>query len=160
MPEVDTPGHASALLGLRPDLKSGRNEVEYEFLPGHRRRAVWLDPELPATFELMEQVLAGVAAIFPGPYLHIGADEPRGMPDEDYVSYVRRLRRLVRSSASNRWAGRSRRGRAWARTTSSSTGSPASTFRRPCPRRSGRRWRRRWPCRAATPRRWRRRRYR
>ena len=97
MPEVDTPGHASALLRLRPDLKSGRNEVEYEFLPGHRRRAVWLDPELPATFELMEQVLAGVAAIFPGPYLHIGADEPRGMPDEDYVSYVRRLRRLVRS---------------------------------------------------------------
>ena len=96
VPEVDTPGHASALLGLRPDLKSGRNEVEYEFLPGHRRRAVWLDPELPATFELMEQVLAGVAAIFPGPYLHIGADEPRGMPDEDYVSYVRRVRRLVR----------------------------------------------------------------
>jgi len=96
VPEVDTPGHASALLGLRPDLKSGRNEVEYEFLPGHRRRAVWLDPELPATFELMEQVLARVAAIFPGPYLHIGADEPRGMPDEDYVSYVRRLRHLVR----------------------------------------------------------------
>jgi hexosaminidase len=96
VPEIDTPGHTAALLRLRPDLKSGRNEVEYEFLPGHRRRAVWLDPELPATFELMEQVLAGVAAIFPGPYLHIGADEPRGMPDEDYVSYVRRLRRLVR----------------------------------------------------------------
>jgi hexosaminidase len=57
---------------------------------------VWLDPELPATFELMEQVLAGVAGIFPGPYLHIGADEPRGMPDEVYASYVRRLRRLVR----------------------------------------------------------------
>src|SRR5204863_95327 len=85
------------LLRLRPELKSGRNEVEYEFLPGHRRRAVWLDPELPATFELMEQVLAGVAAIFPGPYLHIGADEPRGMPDELYASYVRPLRRLVRS---------------------------------------------------------------
>jgi hexosaminidase len=97
VPEIDTPGHASALLGLRPDLKSGRNEVEYEVLPGHRRRAMWLDPELPATFELMKQVLAAVTAIFPGPYLHIGADEPRGMPDEDYVSYVRRLRRLVRS---------------------------------------------------------------
>ena len=97
VPEIDTPGHTSALLRLRPELKSGRNEVDYEVLPGHRRRAVWLDPELPATFELMEQVLAGVAAIFPGPYLHIGADEPRGMPDEEYVSYVRRLRRLVRS---------------------------------------------------------------
>ena len=44
----------------------------FEFPPGHRRRAVWLDPELPATFALIEQVLAGVAAIFPGPYLHIG----------------------------------------------------------------------------------------
>jgi hexosaminidase len=97
VPEIDTPGHTSALLRLRPDLRSGRNEVEYEFLPGHRRRAVWLDPELPATFELMEQVLAGLAGIFPGPYLHIGADEPRGMPDEAYASYVRRLRRLARS---------------------------------------------------------------
>ena len=96
VPEIDTPGHTAALLRLRPDLRSGRNEVEYEFLPGHRRRAVWLDPDLPATFELMEQVLAGLAAIFPGPYLHIGADEPRGMPDEVYASYVRRLRRLVR----------------------------------------------------------------
>jgi hexosaminidase len=96
VPEIDTPGHTAALLRLRPDLRSGRNEVEYEFLPGHRRRAVWLDPDLPATFELMEQVLAGLAAIFSGPYLHIGADEPRGMPDEVYASYVRRLRRLVR----------------------------------------------------------------
>jgi hexosaminidase len=96
VPEVDTPGHATALLRLHPELSSGRNEVDYEVLPGHRRHAVWLDPELPATFGLMERVLSGVAAIFPGPYLHIGADEPRGMPDEDYVSYVRRLRRLVR----------------------------------------------------------------
>ena len=97
VPEIDTPGHTTALLRLRPDLKSGRNEVEYEFRPGHRRRAVWLDPGLPATFGLMEQVLAQVAAIFPGPYLHIGADEPRGMPDEASASYVRRLRGLVRS---------------------------------------------------------------
>jgi hexosaminidase len=97
VPEVDTPGHATALLRLHPELGTGRNEVDYEVLPGHPRHAVWLDPELPATFGLMEQVLAGLAAIFGGPYLHIGADEPRGMPDEDYVSYVRRLRHLVRA---------------------------------------------------------------
>jgi hexosaminidase len=97
VPEVDTPGHASALMRLHPELSTGRNEVEHEFPPGHRRRAVWLDPELPATFALMEQVLAGVAAIFPGPYLHIGADEPRGMPHDLYASYIQRLRRLVRS---------------------------------------------------------------
>jgi hexosaminidase len=82
-------------LRLHPELSTGRNEVDYEILPGHPRHAVWLDPELPATFGLMEQVLAGLAEIFPGPYLHIGADEPRGMPDEAYMVYVRRLRRLV-----------------------------------------------------------------
>jgi hexosaminidase len=96
VPEVDTPGHATALLRLHPELGTGRNEVDYEILPGHPRHATWLDPELPATFGMMEHVLAGLAAIFPGPYLHIGADEPRGMPDELYVAYVRRLRRLVR----------------------------------------------------------------
>jgi hexosaminidase len=97
VPEIDTPGHATALMRLHPELNTGRNEVDYEVLPGHPRHAVWLDPELPATFGLMEQVLAGVAAIFPGAFLHIGADEPRGMPDEAYMSYVRRLRRMVRA---------------------------------------------------------------
>src|SRR5690349_6244500 len=97
VPEVDTPGHATALLRLHPELGTGRNEVDYEILPGHPRHATWLDPELPATFAMMKQVLAGLAAIFPGPYLHIGADEPRGMPDDLYVAYVRRLRRLIRA---------------------------------------------------------------
>ena len=54
VPEIDTPGHTAALLRLRPDLSTGRNEVGYEILPGHERHAVWLDPELPATFALME----------------------------------------------------------------------------------------------------------
>src|SRR5262249_50657721 len=51
----------------------------------------------PATFKLVEEVLAGVAAIFPGPYIHIGGDEPRGMPHDLYYSYVRQVRSLVRS---------------------------------------------------------------
>jgi hexosaminidase len=97
VPEVDTPGHASALMHLHPELNTGRNQVDFELPPGRKHRAVWLDPELPATFELIEPVLAGVAAIFPSPYLHIGGDEPRGMPHDLYASYVQRLRRLVRS---------------------------------------------------------------
>jgi hexosaminidase len=97
VPEVDTPGHAAALLRLRPDLSTGRNEAEWELLPGYGHHTVWLDPELPATFELIGQVLAGVAEIFPGRYLHIGGDEPRGMPEDLYAAYIERLRRLVRS---------------------------------------------------------------
>jgi hexosaminidase len=97
VPEVDMPGHASALLRMHPELNSGRNELERESASGQPSRAVWLDPQLPATFPLVADVLAGVAEMFPGPYLHIGGDEPFGMPHDLYVAYVRRVRDLVRS---------------------------------------------------------------
>jgi hexosaminidase len=97
VPEVDTPGHASAFVQMHPELNTGRNQVEFELPPGHPHRAVWLDPELPATFALVEEVLAGVAAIFPGRYLHIGGDEPYGMPHDLYTSYVQRVRDVARS---------------------------------------------------------------
>jgi hexosaminidase len=97
VPEVDTPGHASALVAMHPGLAGGRNRVTFELIPGHEHRTVWLDPELPATFPLVEEVLTGVADIFPTPYLHVGGDEPWGMPHDLYESYVRRVRELVRS---------------------------------------------------------------
>jgi hexosaminidase len=97
VPEVDTPGHTSAFVRMRPELDTGRNVAEEEVVPGHPHRAVWLDPDLPATFELIGEVLAGVAGIFPGPYLHIGGDEPFAMPHDLYTSYIKQVRRLVRS---------------------------------------------------------------
>jgi hexosaminidase len=63
VPEVDMPGHASALMRMRPELNSGRNQAELPL------GAAWLDPELPATFTLVEDLLAGVAEIFPSPYI-------------------------------------------------------------------------------------------
>jgi hexosaminidase len=96
VPEVDTPGHTAALVRMHPALATGRNEVAFELPPGHTHRTAWLDPELPATFALVEEVLAGVAGIFPGPYVHIGGDEPHGMPHDLYTAYVRRAREIVR----------------------------------------------------------------
>jgi hexosaminidase len=37
VPEVDTPGHASALVRLHPELNTGRNQVEFELPPGQKR---------------------------------------------------------------------------------------------------------------------------
>jgi hexosaminidase len=93
VPEVNMPGHASALMRMHPELTSGRNDVEFPLGPGGR--VVWLDPALPATWPLVADVLSGVAEIFPGPYIHIGGDEPWGMPHDLYVSYVRQVRDLV-----------------------------------------------------------------
>jgi len=97
VPEIDTPGHASALVQMLPQLNTGRNLVEFELNPGCKHHTAWLDPQLPATFEVIAEVLAGVAAIFKGPYIHIGGDEPHGMPHNLYSSYVQAIRGLVRS---------------------------------------------------------------
>jgi hexosaminidase len=86
VPEVDMPGHAAALMRLNPVLDAG-----------HERRNAWLDPTLPATFTLIEEILAGVAGMFPGSYIHIGGDEPHGMPRDLYTTYVKRARRFVHS---------------------------------------------------------------
>src|SRR5262249_49473068 len=48
VPEVNTPGHAFAIVSMHPDLNSRRNVVEFELPPGHTHHTVWLDPELPA----------------------------------------------------------------------------------------------------------------
>lgn len=97
VPEVDMPGHASALIKLNPALDTGRNNMEFEIKIGREHRNAWLDPELPATFELIEEILVDVAGIFSGSYIHIGGDEPCGMPRDLYSTYVQRARCFIRS---------------------------------------------------------------
>jgi len=87
---------------MRPELNSGRNLVEREFLPG--QKYAWLDPELPATFKVIEDVLADVATIFRGPYIHIGGDEPR-LPPLFVVRAARPGTRPLDRQASTRMAG-------------------------------------------------------
>jgi len=97
IPLVNTPGHANALVQMRPDLNNGRNVLEFDLGSGKKHRSAWLDPQLPATYQVVEAVLAEIAGIFPGPYIFIGADEPFGMPEELYEAYVRHVHVFVRS---------------------------------------------------------------
>jgi hexosaminidase len=97
VPEVDTPGHAAALLRLHPELDSGRNLISYELGPGQAHQSIWLDPGLPATFDVLDTVFAELAGVFPGPFINIGGDEPFGMPDDAYAAYVGRLKPAVRA---------------------------------------------------------------
>jgi hexosaminidase len=92
IPLVNTPGHANALVQMRPELKNGRNVLKFDL-----KSSAWLDPELPATYKVVEAVLAEIASVFSGPYIFIGADEPFGMPDELYEAYVRHVHAFVHS---------------------------------------------------------------
>jgi hexosaminidase len=78
---------------MRPELDSGRNILK----TGKKHCSAWLDPELPATYQVVKAVLAEIGAVFPGPYIFIGGDEPFGMPEDLYNSYVREVHAFVRS---------------------------------------------------------------
>ncbi|MGI9288416.1 MAG: beta-N-acetylhexosaminidase [Pseudomonadales bacterium] len=71
VPEIDVPGHASAIIAAYPELGCGpRTKVKTHF-------GVFKHVLCPAehTFAFLDDVFREVAALFPGPYIHIGGDE-------------------------------------------------------------------------------------
>ncbi|RJL30079.1 family 20 glycosylhydrolase [Bailinhaonella thermotolerans] len=84
IPEIDMPGHTMAAVRAYPELGG---DAAHPLLS-------YLDPREAAGFA--GDVLREVAALTPGPYLHIGGDEAFGMPDEPYGEFVARALRIVR----------------------------------------------------------------
>ena len=72
VPEIDMPGHTGAVLAAYPEL--GCHEGPYEVKTTWGIMEDILCPS-EATFEFVNTVLTEVAELFPGPYIHIGADE-------------------------------------------------------------------------------------
>jgi len=72
IPEIDMPGHASALLAAYPEFgcRAGDFEVATHF-------GIFEDVLCPseATFAMIEDILTEVAGLFPGPFIHVGGDE-------------------------------------------------------------------------------------
>ncbi|MCI9889174.1 beta-N-acetylhexosaminidase [Micrococcales bacterium 31B] len=82
IPEIDTPGHTAAAMVSIPQLqcqdmgplevKRRTGEVGYSYLC----------PERPETASFLGEVYQQLAALTPGPYLHMGGDEPLSMIDD------------------------------------------------------------------------------
>jgi hexosaminidase len=70
VPEVDLPGHSGALLAAHPSI-----ELEPTGTPPPLFAAGKLDITDPAAWRLVAEVLREYMRLFPGRYLHIGADE-------------------------------------------------------------------------------------
>jgi hexosaminidase len=72
LPEIDMPGHASALLAAYPEFgcRTGEFEVASHF-------GIFEDVLCPSekTLAMIADVLEEVADLFPGPFIHIGGDE-------------------------------------------------------------------------------------
>lgn len=73
VPEIEMPGHATAMIAAYPELASIPNPPrtpsnQWGVLPN------LLNPE-DATFTFIDNVLDEVMALFPGRYIHVGGDE-------------------------------------------------------------------------------------
>lgn len=73
VPEIDFPGHASALAVAMPQLISAPGPYQME--RGWGVFKPLLDPSNEQVYQFIDTLVGEVAAIFPDPYIHIGGDE-------------------------------------------------------------------------------------
>jgi hexosaminidase len=93
VPEIDVPGHASALLAAYPELGSkvvdlnvGTNEkaqkfTQFQSYAIERNAGIFnptLDPSNPKTYQFLSEIFDEVCILFSGNYFHIGGDENEG----------------------------------------------------------------------------------
>ncbi|HVN54546.1 MAG TPA: beta-N-acetylhexosaminidase [Anaerolineaceae bacterium] len=95
IPEIDLPGHTNAALasypelnqdGVAPELYTG-TEVGFSSLAIHKG----------ITYRFLEDVIAEIAALTSGPYIHIGGDEAQATSHEDYCTFIERAQKIVRA---------------------------------------------------------------
>lgn len=76
VPEIEMPGHATALLAAYPELScNGRKHEIFPFFQGPAVTRDILCAGNEAVFSVMTDVLAEVMELFPGRYIHVGGDE-------------------------------------------------------------------------------------
>ena len=73
IPEIEIPGHATALLAAYPEFGCTGKGLEVE-----SRWGIFLDvlnPASEALWTFLDHAIGKLANVFPGPYIHIGGDE-------------------------------------------------------------------------------------
>jgi hexosaminidase len=99
VPEIDTPGHTNAALasyaelncdGTAPPLYTG-TDVGFSSL--------CVDKDI--TYQFLDDVIGELAALTPGPYIHIGGDEAHSTPLSDYIRFIDRLQPIVHAHGKN-----------------------------------------------------------
>lgn len=73
VPEIDMPGHVTAILAAYPELSCCKTKVPVGTSSGIYRDVFCLGRE--ETFQFIENLLDDLLELFPGEYVHIGGDE-------------------------------------------------------------------------------------
>lgn len=89
IPEIDMPGHVSAVMRSYPELLGEGMEVS-EYLS-----TAYLDPGDARVRAFVAEVIEQLCQLSPSPYVHIGGDEAFGMPEPLYREFIAMVTSLV-----------------------------------------------------------------
>jgi hexosaminidase len=92
VPELDTPGHTNAALAAHPELDP---DTEHRPYTGTDVGFSSLRADLDITYRFLDDVFAELAALTPGPWMHLGGDEAKSTSRDDFVAFLERAQPLV-----------------------------------------------------------------
>jgi hexosaminidase len=93
VPEIDMPGHVNAAQVAYPELTCDgvAPPPRTDTAVGYSSLCI----SSPTTYRFVEDVIRELAAMTPGPYLHIGGDEAHATTDADYLTFEERVLPIV-----------------------------------------------------------------
>ena len=93
VPEIDTPGHTNAALASYAELNSSEEAPELYIGTQVGFSTLWINSEI--TYKFLDDVIREIAELTPTPYIHIGGDEARSTPEEQYKYFIKRIQEIV-----------------------------------------------------------------
>ena len=93
VPEIDTPGHTNAALASYAELNSSEEAPALYTDTKVGFSSLWINSEI--TYKFLEDVIGEIVALTPTPYIHIGGDEARSTPEQDYKYFIKRIQEIV-----------------------------------------------------------------
>ena len=93
VPEIDMPSHTNAALSSYAELNC--NGKATELYTGIEVGFSTLCTTLDITYKFINDVIGELAAITPGPYIHIGGDESHSTKKEDYIPFINKVQDIV-----------------------------------------------------------------
>ena len=95
VPEIDMPGHTNAALSSYAELNCNGRATEAYTGIDVGFSALCVDKEI--TYRFIDDVVRELAAMTPGPYIHVGGDEVKTLTLRQHAAFITRVQAIVGS---------------------------------------------------------------
>jgi len=96
VPEIDMPGHTNAALASIPELNPDNKPTA--LYTGMKVGFSTLQTNKEFTYQFLNDLFRELAALTPGPYIHVGGDESHVTKKEDYIPFIERVQEIVNAN--------------------------------------------------------------